>query len=260
MIARAYGRVIIAFSQFSNRIIKSSYCLIIASSQPTEPTPTGRSITQRIALGCNFVTYSIPFYFTAQIVSIFFMIMLIIVYMLLPNFKSIHGKCCICYFRCLTVLVFNWTDTSHGIACKLFGYAGYYAVLVTFCWLSVINYNLWKTFNNIGVGQKVRFARYNIIVWSAAAVLVLVIFLFDYLHEFMGIPINLIPGIGLYTCWINTFCWSAMIYYFGPILLLLLLNITLLIKTTNRIVVQNRGNRRVLKLSDGQRNFRNLTK
>lgn len=61
-------------------------------------------------------------------VSIFFMIMLIIVYMLLPNFKSIYGKCCICYFTCLTVtfmmviiVIFEWIDTSDGIACKLYG-------------------------------------------------------------------------------------------------------------------------------------------
>ncbi|XP_017856701.1 PREDICTED: probable G-protein coupled receptor Mth-like 11 [Drosophila arizonae] len=135
-----------------------------------------------------------------QIVSIFFMIMLIIVYMLLSNLKSIHGKCCTCYFSCLTAFM--------------------------------------MTFNNIGVGQKVRFVRY-IIVWSAAAVLVLVTFLFDYLHEIMGIPNNLKPGISLYICWINTFDWSAMIYYYGPMLLLLLFNTTIFIKTTNRIVVQN---------------------
>lgn len=84
------------------------------------------------------------------------------------------------------------------------GYAGYYVVMVTFCWLSVINYNMWKTFSNIGVGQNVRFVMYNIIVWSAAAFLVLVIFLFDYLHEFMGIPDSWIPGIGENNCWINS--------------------------------------------------------
>ncbi|XP_051862297.1 probable G-protein coupled receptor Mth-like 11 [Drosophila albomicans] len=38
-----------------------------------------------------------------QSVSIFFMLMIIFVYSILPNFKEDYGLCSLCYFGCLTL-------------------------------------------------------------------------------------------------------------------------------------------------------------
>ncbi|KAM8704033.1 hypothetical protein ACLKA7_008623 [Drosophila subpalustris] len=77
-----------------------------------------------------------------------------------------------------------------------------------------------------------------------------------------GNYIQLMPHHCLETDLTNNYTssWSAMIYYYGPIALLLIFNTTLFIKTAVRIFVQNRKNRRQLKKMEGQRNLRNLTK
>ncbi|XP_034484403.1 probable G-protein coupled receptor Mth-like 11 [Drosophila innubila] len=201
-----------------------------------------------------------------QMVSIFFIILIIIVYMILPNFKGVHGKCCKCYFVCLILSFthiisasYGWVDTTDNMLCPLMAHTGYYSIIATFLWLLIINYNLWKTFNNIGVGQKSRFFHYNIFVWSAAAVLLLITSLVDFIFKEYSEAENWIPGFGTYFCWINVYSWSAMIYYYGPMSMLLIFNTTFFVKTAMRIFVQNRKNRRQLKKSEGQRNLRNLT-
>lgn len=106
---------------------------------------------------------------------------------------------------CLNIRTLHFALFSYSVfKFYMSGYIGYYIVMATFSWLSIINYNLWKTFNNIGVGRKSRFLRYNIVVWSGAAGLVLVAFLIDLLNPFLGIPMDLTPGIGLYECWMNS--------------------------------------------------------
>ncbi|KAL7731084.1 hypothetical protein ACLKA6_014290 [Drosophila palustris] len=136
-------------------------------------------------------------------------------------------------------------------------FLGYYTMIATFLWLLIINYNLWKTFNNIGVGRKSRFLHYNIFVWGVAAVLLVITGLVELIYKDDDMIWK--PDIGSLGCWINTSSWSAMIYYYGPIALLLIFNTTLFIKTAVRIFVQNRKNRRQLKKMEGQRNLKNLT-
>ncbi|XP_070063049.1 probable G-protein coupled receptor Mth-like 11 isoform X3 [Drosophila virilis] len=207
-----------------------------------------------------------------QTVSIFCLAIIIVVYLYLPNFKSIHGKCCTCYFTCLTasflmivVVSFGWVDKKYSLICFLIGYSGYYAIMATFLWLLLINYNLWKTFNNIGVGRRSRFMNYNIFVWSVAAIFLMITCLADFLYEVdenEEDPNMFIfkPGVGLYSCWINIYDVSAMIYFYGPILLLIVCNTTFFIKTAMRIFVQNKNNKRQLKKTECQHNLRNLTK
>ncbi|XP_064538273.1 probable G-protein coupled receptor Mth-like 11 isoform X2 [Drosophila montana] len=206
-----------------------------------------------------------------QTVSIFFMAIIIVVYLFLPNFKSIHGKCCTCYFTCLTlsfllhvIVTFGWVDTVHSHICYLIGYSGYYVIMATFLWLLLINYNLWKTFNNIGVRRRSRFTNYNIFVWSVAAIFLIITCLADFLYEVNENeedPNMFIfkPGVGIYSCWIITSKVSAMIYFYGPIFLLIVCNTTFFIKTAMRIFVQNKNNKRQLKKTECQRNLRNLT-
>lgn len=56
-----------------------------------------------------------------QLVSIFLMILITVVYLILPNLKSVHRKCCICYFICssLGISLFivgnmHWVDPEDG--------------------------------------------------------------------------------------------------------------------------------------------------
>lgn len=148
-------------------------------------------------------------------------------------------------------------------------------VMSAFHWLLIISYNLWRTFDNVGVGQKSKFCKYNIFVWSSSMMFLVVVVTIDLT--------DLIPWKPNFThidCWINSmiiylfklqkihdivfifaaYSWTALIYFFGPIFILLIINIAFFIKTITRIIVQNRNNRRQLAQSVNQGHLRNIAK
>ncbi|XP_034114801.1 probable G-protein coupled receptor Mth-like 11 isoform X2 [Drosophila albomicans] len=155
-----------------------------------------------------------------QSVSIFFLLMVIIVYLILPNFKGDYFKCSICYFSCLTlsfilivIVRFQWIQPHQKVLCQLTGYIGYYFIISTFLWLLIINYDLWKAFNTLVITRRTRYLNYNIFVWGLAALQLLV----TYIVVLVNTDSKWAPNIGIYYCWIDTTAWSARIYYYGPI-------------------------------------------
>lgn len=164
--------------------------------------------------------------FAVQGVSIVFMVMIIVVYLILPNFRTVHGRCCVCYFICislsfllLNVATSGWVKVAQSWDCYLIGnivrytvwyprvllqfefsgYVGYYTVMSAFSWLLVISYNLWRTFDNIGIGRKSKFCKYNIFVWSMSAIFLAISIVID-MCDF--IPWR--PDFAKYDCWINS--------------------------------------------------------
>ncbi|XP_060645292.1 probable G-protein coupled receptor Mth-like 11 [Drosophila nasuta] len=197
-----------------------------------------------------------------QLVSIFFLLMVIIVYLILPNFKGDYFKCCICYFSCLTlssillvIVRCDWINLHQKVLCLRTGYIGYYFVISTFLWLLIINYDLWKTFNNIGISHGSKLYKYNIFAWGVAAVQLLLTLFVDFVIGNSSWS----PNVGKYLCWIDVATWSSIIYYYGPISIYLTLNTKLFIITASKIFFRNRTNRRQLTQSERQRNLRTLT-
>lgn len=89
------------------------------------------------------------------------------------------------------------------------GYSGYYMVMATFLWLLIINYNLWRRITTLQNRSSGMFRRYNIFVWSAAAILVAITGTMELLtrpqEENEEIEdSSWSPGVALYYCWINS--------------------------------------------------------
>ncbi|KMY98116.1 LOW QUALITY PROTEIN: uncharacterized protein Dsimw501_GD27735 [Drosophila simulans] len=61
-------------------------------------------------------------------------------------------------------------------------------------------------------------------------------YLVDWAWQDRPDKLNWIPGVGLYRCWINTYDWSAMIYLYGPMLILSLFNVVTFILTVIHIM------------------------
>ncbi|XP_022210857.2 probable G-protein coupled receptor Mth-like 11 [Drosophila obscura] len=200
-------------------------------------------------------------------VTVIFMTITIALYLYLPRFRSLHGKCCNLYFICLAASfllnVFSMFDIfcSRSVVCRINGYAGYFAVMATFLWLSVISFDVWRRFalrrlQEFKKNSRIRFLNYNLIVWSTAAVLTLGILVVDFSVKF-NFENPSTPGVGVYTCWIYTEGWSAMYYFYSPLLILMLLNGTMFALTTRYIYVENKKNQRVLNKNERQRKSRN---
>ncbi|XP_034486536.1 probable G-protein coupled receptor Mth-like 11 [Drosophila innubila] len=244
---------------------KKDYCLIPQKILRVyyELLPT--SLQQEIQTKTNLDLVS-----GIKVVSVFCMAITIAVYLYLPQFHTIFSKCCLCYFISLTIsFLLLWAESLYRdvkpnrIVCYMIGYCGYYIVMSVFMWLLVINYNLWKTFTNYGIMYKTSMQRYHIFVWSAAAVLLAITGSVEYMFLVMDYDkeCSWQPGVSLYYCWINTSeNWSAMIYYYGPILVVVLINVALSIMSARHIYVESKRNKIDLNSSEIQENLTNQAK
>nr|AAG22730.1 methuselah [Drosophila melanogaster] len=118
------------------------------------------------------------------------------------------------------------------------GFLGYFFVMAAFFWLSVISLHLWNTFR--GSSHKAnrflfehRFLAYNTYAWGMAVVLTGITVLADNIVENQDWN----PRVGHEGhCWIYTQAWSAMLYFYGPMVFLIAFNITMFILTAKRIL------------------------
>nr|XP_016944422.2 probable G-protein coupled receptor Mth-like 11 isoform X1 [Drosophila suzukii] len=199
--------------------------------------------------------------------SVFFMVISIVAYLLLPKFQSLHGKCCNLYFTCLALTFLLNVVSMFGIfspgthICYLTGYAGYFTVMATFLWLSAISFDVWRRFSmrrfqNFYKNNRSSFFNYNVVVWSSAGLLTLIIFLIDQFTD-TDLDNPYTPAVGVFSCWIYSDGWSAMFYFYSPLAILIILNGTMFFLTTRYIYVENRNNQKVLNKCEQQRESRN---
>uniref|UniRef100_A0A6P4FPK1 G-protein coupled receptor Mth-like n=1 Tax=Drosophila rhopaloa TaxID=1041015 RepID=A0A6P4FPK1_DRORH len=180
----------------------------------------------------------------AMVISLICMILTIGVYLFVEELRNLLGKCFICYMVSLFIaylfLLLNlWSLTKDF--CITAGFIGYFFVMAAFLWLSVISLQIWITLNGLGLKYDFLsdnpFPSYNMFAWGMSIVLTGVTYLVDKFadHE------NWTPQMGAKEeCWIYTKDWSAMIYFYGPILLLIIFNITMFILTARSIIIVKR--------------------
>ncbi|KAH8302896.1 hypothetical protein KR044_011763 [Drosophila immigrans] len=183
------------------------------------------------------IHFKIPSVF---MLSILCLILTIIVYTALPKLRNLHGYCFVCYlFSLLVVFVLLLCDkwfVMSEMACKVNGYVGYFAVMSLFHWLTVMSFDLWRSFRGTNYNDentiKRRFAIYSICVWSIAALLTIAISIIDStLDPDNENELPWIPGVALYNCWVKTDDWSAMLYYYGPMSVQILFNLIMFVLT-----------------------------
>ncbi|EDW96807.2 uncharacterized protein Dyak_GE26035 [Drosophila yakuba] len=248
------------FRHFDQRFLsKQEFCL-----QPN-PTSTGKNYSLIVAFNCIKIPSMKMAYVKSS--SVFFMVITIAAYLWLPKFRSLHGKCCNLYFICLAVTFLLNVISLFGIfelktpICYLTGYAGYFTVMATFLWLSAISFDVWRRFamrkfHDFYQNNRSSFFNYNIIVWSIAGLLTFIIFLVDQFVE-TNVENPYTPAVGVFSCWIFTNGWSATIYFYAPLAILIILNSASFFLTTRYIYVENKQNQKVLNKSEQQKLSRN---
>ncbi|XP_050741866.1 G-protein coupled receptor Mth isoform X2 [Drosophila biarmipes] len=175
------------------------------------------------------------------ITSLVCMALTMCVYLYVKKLQNLHGKCFLCYMLCLFMgylflLLDLWTLLLDF--CRTAGFLGYFFVMAAFFWLSVISLHLWNTFS--GTSHSInrflpehRFLAYNTYAWGMALILTGITFVADKMvaneewNPRMGIEGN---------CWIYTLDWSAMLYFYGPMVLMIAFNMVMFILTAGRII------------------------
>ncbi|XP_067646598.1 G-protein coupled receptor Mth2 isoform X2 [Eurosta solidaginis] len=201
----------------------------------------------------------------AMLFSIPFMILTIVVYLSIPELRNQHGKSLVCYLIGLIIGYSLLVLTSLSLElenkspyCKLLGYVAYYFFMAAFFWLSVISFDLWHNFRGTrGINrfqEKKRFLIYSLYAWGIP--IPLLVFTW-YAQEVSDIPEYLKPGIGGgQYCWLDMRNWSAMIYFFGPIILILMANSIMFVLTAMKIHKVQREMARIMAREDSTKNLR----
>ncbi|XP_044314909.1 probable G-protein coupled receptor Mth-like 11 [Drosophila rhopaloa] len=248
------------FRHYDKRhLSKQEFCL-----QPNL-TSTGKNYYLIVAFNCIQKRPMTMAY--VKSCSVFFMAITIAAYLWLPKFRSLHGKCCSLYFTCLALTYLLNVGSMFGVfkhttvICFLAGYAGYFIVMATFLWLSVISFDVWRRFarrraQDFYKSNRSSFFNYNIFVWSSAGLLTFIIFLVDlFVKTNLENPYN--PAVGVFSCWIYTDGWSAMFYFYFPLTIFIILNGTMFFLTTRYIYVENKSIQQVLNKRELQKKSRN---
>ncbi|KAH8327304.1 hypothetical protein KR074_009750 [Drosophila pseudoananassae] len=192
--------------------------------------------------------------------SLFCIIVTIAVYCLAGMLKSFNNVCLIFYMACLGFgslieLLDTWHVTDNKL-CEPTGYLGYFFILSAFCWLSVISRNVGRSIGKCRPTttqnhSMKKYLKYSGFAWGIPAFLTIAIVLLDFTMNKEQYE-SWMPGIGFYNCWIKTEDMSAMIYLYGPILILSTYNITVFIHAATKIVKIKMKTRKLFNSGESQ--------
>ncbi|XP_039488439.1 probable G-protein coupled receptor Mth-like 2 [Drosophila santomea] len=171
-----------------------------------------------------------------MIISLTCMLLTMAVFLCVKKLWKLDGKCLVCYVACLffgyLMLLLNLWQLSVSF-CQTAGYLGYFFVMAAFLWLSVMSRHLWSFLTTPKTPSDGAFLRYSCFAWGMALALTGVTFLADRVIDsddwrpYMGNAGH---------CWISTYSWSAMLYFYGPMLIIILFNITMFTQTAKYFI------------------------
>ncbi|XP_076165566.1 putative G-protein coupled receptor Mth-like 1 isoform X2 [Ptiloglossa arizonensis] len=163
-----------------------------------------------------------------SIISAVFLIATLAVYVLLPELREIQDKAMIAVVTSLAISyivlsIQNLRPQEKGdyIICISLGFLLYFGFVSVFFWLNIVSFNIWRTvwFKNFVIKDKPLFIIYCLYGWGGPICFLLITLI---VHHTEGEHLK--PGFGVQNCWFSgpTQLWA---YFYGPIAILLSLNI-----------------------------------
>ncbi|XP_053951227.1 probable G-protein coupled receptor Mth-like 1 [Anastrepha ludens] len=165
-------------------------------------------------------------------------------YMMPSVHHMLHWRCQIYYVFCLFVgdLILAYTQLSrtleHGsLTCIHLASIMHFFFLSAFFWLNTMCFNIWWTFRDFRPSslernqELLRLRLYSAYAWGVPLLISAIAYIVDHLPETQLLR----PGFGERSCWFSGEHLSIFAYFFGPIGLLLCVNIMLFISTTHQL-------------------------
>lgn len=163
---------------------------------------------------------------SCAVLSVVFLVLTIIVYILVPSLRDLQGKCIMHSITALAIAMLFLCIMQFGVqisekVCQIVGYVTFMAFFSTFTWLNTISFHIWRTtvIPHAHASSMQWYLTYLIYAYGLP-LLMLIIALAA--HHAPGNHIK--PGIGDSVCWFQgrDAIWA---YFYGPILFLLILNV-----------------------------------
>ncbi|XP_076622156.1 G-protein coupled receptor Mth2 isoform X2 [Colletes latitarsis] len=199
-----------------------------------------------------------------EMISCFFLLLTLLVYICLPTLQNLHGKTLMCHaasllmsYVCLAIMPWltptRTPHNTHGGSkyCTVLGIVMYFSFLSTFSWLNIMCFDIWRTFGrlrgNVGRGRShnKKFLLYCLYAWGLALSITLFAILSDNLYF---LPEYLKPNFGSLNCWFSS--KGELIFFRGPVGIQLISNVVFFILTADHCNKVKAEIRRVADPSD----------
>ncbi|CAH1722926.1 unnamed protein product [Chironomus riparius] len=187
----------------------------------------------------RYVVYPI-----GMLISIPFLIITFLIYACVPELQNIHGRSLMCYTFSLTILYAALITAQmdiidlylHQKICKTVGYLIYLAAFLSFFWMNVMCFDIWKIARKaVRRSQQEElktFIIYSIYSVTCPLLMTITVFLIDVTKPFDQ---HYLPMIGEIKCWIQSQFKAEAIYVYIPISIIILLNVALFGDTARNI-------------------------
>lgn len=179
------------------------------------------------------------------VISVVFLAATLVASYLMPSVHHVlHWRCQIYYVFCLFIaeLMLSWIQLSktlilHETLCNLVASCMHFFFLSAFFWLNTMCFNIWWTFRDFRPSslernqELIRLRLYSAYAWGIPLLIAAIAACVNLIPE----SSLLRPGFGENNCWFSGERLSIFAYFFGPIGLLLSINIMLFVSTTHQL-------------------------
>ncbi|XP_063697183.1 G-protein coupled receptor Mth2-like [Culicoides brevitarsis] len=177
-----------------------------------------------------------------MLISVPFLIITLIVYMIFPELRNVHGLSLMSFVGALTLAytflgITNATSLNahkNPLQCTIFGYITYFSMMLSYFWLNVMGFDIFWTFRKAfrKTNNKTIFRIYCVYAYGMASFLLILILSLD----LSGIDLNYKPGIYFTkTCFLQNLFLTKFIYFNLILLLLTTLNVGFFGRTLYKI-------------------------
>ena len=175
-------------------VLRCTYKEII-KNLTTEETEDDRTRLEQLGFHQQII------YNISLIMSILGLLVTSVIYMLLPDFKNLHGRIVlnntisVTFLTIYLLIIWNTQNLSYSL-CKFLGYSGYFSGLSMLTWMTVMCVDLYSTFRKAQLSSNNPLSKYLVYLafgWWFPAIMTIVVFL---LQIYFPKESSFIPGIG----------------------------------------------------------------
>ncbi|XP_071563288.1 G-protein coupled receptor Mth2 [Temnothorax nylanderi] len=178
-----------------------------------------------------------------SIISAIFLIATLAIYVILPELRELQDKA---MMAAVTTLAVSYTVLSiqhlrpnledDYVICVSLGFILYFAFMSAFFWLNIVAFNVWRCvwFKNFRIRDQSLFYAYCVWGWGGPTCFLIAALT---THHISGNHLR--PGFGEFACWFSGVI-ETWVYFYGPIAILLMLNMIYLGMTSWRLWHQYR--------------------
>lgn len=186
-------------------------------------------------------------------------------FLLVPDLRNLSGKnlasLCIVLLAAYTTFILSVFGEPGKRECFILAAAMYYFFLSSFCWMSVMAFDIWRTLRmatselrvSVG-GQWRKFVAYSLYGWVLPAAALVALVVLDLVRP-EGMPSHYFPTLGERWCWFGQ-RKALLVFFAAPLATIMLINIILFIFSARIIAETTQSTAKMTSCNPHQNQFK----